>query len=445
MWWQHACALQANGRAAQAAKAMETAYTLLVQATAALGDEGLRRSALHAPTSHAELVQGWVAHARAAGLPAARYTAHLQGTADLRESIERLVDTGLRLNEQAGSDALHAFLIEEVAELLGARRVLLVLETADGPAIAGAQVPEGETPDALLQAITPWLDEARRTRQTRLRHGPEGADDIDQRGCLVAPLVAQQQLLGYLYADLEGLFGRFHDGDRDLLATLAAQAAVALANLRTQEGLERQVAERTAALEQRAGELALINSIQQGLAAKLDFQAIVDLVGDKLREVFGSEDLSIRWWDAEADTIVQLYSVEHGAHLPKRPPRPVGATAAPTRRLLHEGVGAYFGTREEQVAAGIAAPRRAPTGACRSSPRPSAARGACSACIVIENHEREHAYGEADLRVLTTIGATMGAALENARLFDETQRRDASRRRCRRSAATCRPRSTWPR
>ncbi len=44
--------------------------------------------------------------------------------------------------------------------------------------------------------------------------------------------------------------------------------------------------------------------------------------------------------------------------------------------------------------------------------------------IVIENHEREHAYGEADLRVLTTIGATMGVALENARLFDETQRRE---------------------
>jgi GAF domain-containing protein/CheY-like chemotaxis protein len=422
VWWQHACALRANGRAAQAAKAMETAYSLLVQATGTLGDEGLRRSALHAPTSHADLVEGWVSHARAAGLPAERYTAHLQGTADLRESIERLVDTGLRLNEQAGSDALHAFLIEEVAELLGARRVLLVLETADGPVIAGAQVPEGETAEALLQAIVPWLDEARRTRQARLRHGPEGADDIDQRACLVAPLVAQQQLLGYLYADLEGLFGRFHDGDRDLLATLAAQAAVALANLRTQEGLERQVAERTAALEQRAGELALINSIQQGLAARLDFQAIVDLVGDKLREVFGVEDLSIRWWDDEADTIVQLYSVEHGAHLPKGPPRPVGAASAPTRRLLNEGVGGYFGSREEQAAAGISGPHPGTDWCLSIIAAPIRGTRRVLGMIVIENHEREHAYGEADLRVLTTIGATMGVALENARLFDETQR-----------------------
>jgi len=266
VWWQHACALLANGRVVPAAEATSTAYTVLVEATAALGDEGLRRSALHAPTSHADLLQGWVAHARTAGLPPDRYTAHLQGASNLRESIERLVDTGLRLNEQASSDALHAFLIEEVAELLGARRVLLVLEAAGGPSIAGAQVPEGETPDELLQAITPWLDEARRTRQTSLRHGPEGADPIDQRGCLVAPLLAQQQLLGFVYADLEGVFGRLHEGDRDLLATLAAQAAVALANLRTQEGLERLVAERTAALEQRAAELAIINAVQQALA-----------------------------------------------------------------------------------------------------------------------------------------------------------------------------------
>ncbi len=43
--------------------------------------------------------------------------------------------------------------------------------------------------------------------------------------------------------------------------------------------------------EQRNAELAVINSIQQGLAAKLNFQAIVDLVGDKLREVFKTRDL----------------------------------------------------------------------------------------------------------------------------------------------------------
>ena len=158
------------------------------------------------------------------------------------------------------------------------------------------------------------------------------------------------------------------------------------------------------------------------MAAKLDFQGIVDLVGDKLREVFGSEDMSIRWWDPEADTIEVVYVVEHGERLPKGPPRPVGATDASTRRLLHEGVGAYFGSHEEQAAAGIAGPQPGTDWCLSIIGAPIRGTQRVLGMIVIENHQREHAYGEADLRVLTTIGATMGTALENARLFDETQR-----------------------
>jgi GAF domain-containing protein len=428
-WWQHARALRANGRAAEAAAALEAAHESLTQSLAAISDEGLRRTALHAPVSHAELLDAWLAHARAAGLPRERITAHLTGRASLQDSVERLVDTGLRLNEQTTSAALLDFLVEEVAELLGARRVLLVLETVDGPAIAGTQVPESEMADTLLQAITPWLDEARRTRQTALRHGPDGADAIDQRGCLVAPLMAQGHLLGFVYADLEGLFGRLHEGDRDLLATLAAQAAVALANLRTQEGLERQVAERTADLtmakgqaEQRAAELALINRIQQGIAARLDFRGIVEAVGDALQDIFGSKDLWISWWDHQADTLEQLYAIEHGIRLPQRPARPTPYHHKPLRPLLHQGVGIRLGTRAEQQAAGIPGPQPG-TDWCHSTmAAPMRGSQRVLGLLAVENHEREHAYGEAELRLLTTIGATLGTALENARLFDETQR-----------------------
>ena len=42
--------------------------------------------------------------------------------------------------------------------------------------------------------------------------------------------------------------------------------------------------------------------------------------------------------------------------------------------------------------------------------------------IALENYERENAFGEAEVRLLTTVAASMGVALENARLLDETQR-----------------------
>ena len=42
--------------------------------------------------------------------------------------------------------------------------------------------------------------------------------------------------------------------------------------------------------------------------------------------------------------------------------------------------------------------------------------------INLLNMEREHAFGESEVRLLQTLAKSMSVALENARLFDETQR-----------------------
>ena len=69
-------------------------------------------------------------------------------------------------------------------------------------------------------------------------------------------------------------------------------------------------------------QLTIINSIQQGLASRLDFQAIVDLVGDKLRDVFKTNDLGVRWYDEKANLAHILYALEHGKRLSLPPGAP---------------------------------------------------------------------------------------------------------------------------
>ena len=343
------------------------------------------------------------------------------GAADLRPPYERLVDTGLRLNALRSAEELHASLIDAATELLRAERVLLVLETPDGLQLAGSKLPRGESGQALLKAVTPWLGEARVTRGVSLRHGPEGVEPGRQRSCLIAPLIAHRDLLGYLYADIEGVFGRFHDADRELLAMLASQAAVALASLRFNEGLERKVAKCTALLEQRVGELAIINSIQQGIAGSLDFQAIVDLIGDKLRVELRQSDISIRWLDAATDIQHSLYTYEHGRHLPNWS-APLSQASAGTRRLIETRRPNLFGSVAEQEAGGVVG---AVPGTDRAKSMvyvPIVGRDRVVGIIGMEDHEREHAYSAADVRLLQTVASSMGVALENARLFDETQR-----------------------
>ncbi len=302
-----------------------------------------------------------------------------------------------------------------------------MLETPQGLQLAGSLVPRGEDAQALLREITPALMDVRRTRAVSLTHGPEGANELDQRSRVIAPLIAQRQLLGYLYADLDGAFGRLRESDRDLLGMLASQAAVALDNAQWSQGLEQKVEERTseltasnANLEQRNAELAIINSIQQGLAAELDFQAIVDLVGDKLREVFNTPDLGIRWYDEKANLLHYLYAYEHGKRLTHRTATTESGRHVRDDHAVRASLASSIPPQTMKDTGQVAVPGTDQSKSLISVPIISSDR--VLGMIDIENYERENAYGESELRLLTTIAASLGTALENARLFDETQR-----------------------
>ncbi|MDQ2917430.1 MAG: GAF domain-containing protein, partial [Pseudomonadota bacterium] len=207
----------------------------------------------------------------------------------------------------------------------------------------------------------------------------------------------------------------FSDSDVSLLSTLGNAMSIALENARLFDETQRLLKE----TEQRAAELAVINSIQQGMAAKLDFLAIIDLVGDKLREVFATGDMGIRWYDAKTNLIQYLYQYEHGVrlHAPPRPPNPGGTwfKMVATRQPLVANNPAEFA-----ALGGLTVPG---TDASLSSVGvPILGGDRVLGTIALENYERENAFGASEVRLLSTVAASMGVALENARLFDETQR-----------------------
>src|SRR5438045_4388591 len=85
----------------------------------------------------------------------------------------------------------------------------------------------------------------------------------------------------------------YSESDVSLLQTLANTMSVALENARLFDETNRLLRE----TEQRTAELAVINSVQEGLAHELDMQGIYNLVGDRVQELFHTHAVIIATFD----------------------------------------------------------------------------------------------------------------------------------------------------
>jgi len=207
----------------------------------------------------------------------------------------------------------------------------------------------------------------------------------------------------------------FHESDERLLHTLANSMSVALENARLFEETQRLLKE----TEQRAAELQIINSVQEGLASKLDMQAIYDLVGDKIRDLFNAQSVWIQIYDDATQTRQLRYGFyKQRLYIPDALPynkltQNLIATKKPL--VINQDADARKSEFEMVIVDGSEMFRSAVF-------VPLIARDEAKGVITLQNMEHENAFSESDINLLSTIASSMSVALENARLFDETQR-----------------------
>ena len=140
-------------------------------------------------------------------------------------------------------------------------------------------------------------------KQRWIEIGMEWDDFIKLKSYLAVPLFVGDELVAGISLQNEERENAFSELDVRLLQTLANSMSVALENARLFDETQRLLKE----TEQRAAELQIINSVQLGLASKLDIQAIYDLVGDEIRNIFDAQVVLI----ATLDPVNQMEEFNH--------------------------------------------------------------------------------------------------------------------------------------
>jgi GAF domain-containing protein/CheY-like chemotaxis protein len=228
---------------------------------------------------------------------------------------------------------------------------------------------------------------------------------------LGVPIIAGDDVIGVIAFE-DPAKDAFDEHDEQLLGTLASSMGVALRNAALFDERGRLLTE----TDERAAELAIINGVQQGLAAELDLQAMYELVGDKIQEIFDAQVVDIGIFDHERGLISYPYAIERGVRYPDEPvPITVAAlTLIATGKPIRVDDTSTLPPGAMTVQQGEAAKSMLMA--------PLIAGGEVRGRISLQNLDKTHAFSEADARLLSTIASSLGVALENVRLFDETKR-----------------------
>jgi PAS domain S-box-containing protein len=228
---------------------------------------------------------------------------------------------------------------------------------------------------------------------------------------LYVPLVVGGRATGVISLQNVDRTHAFNEADQRLLTTLAGSLSVALENARLVHETR-----------QRNAELALINSVQAAIAGELDPQAIYDLVGDRIREVFDAQVVDIATYDEPSGLLHFPYTIERGERFPDEPIELIGfrkhVMEAREPLMIEEGwsrLAENYGN--PQVLSG-----EEPQSALFV---PLVVGGRATGVISLQNVDRTHAYDRDDERLLTTLAGSLSVALDNARLVHETRQRNA--------------------
>jgi signal transduction histidine kinase/DNA-binding response OmpR family regulator/ligand-binding sensor domain-containing protein/putative methionine-R-sulfoxide reductase with GAF domain len=264
----------------------------------------------------------------------------------------------------------------------------------------------------------------------------DGSTSTSPASMLYLPLVAQDRVLGVLALQSFKKHA-YTEQHLSLLQSLAAYTTIALDNA----SAYRQINERESEIRERAAELATINRITQALSTQLDQNALIQLVGEQVRELFHAPIASVSLLDRATNLLHFPYCYGQDAAPvpfgkgrtsriiktgePLRINRDQAASVERSgRHVFRDKAPSYLGVpiRSGGEVIGVISVQATEETPTDRMSDPSRTQKTATPVKLVASSSAESRFTEADQRLLSTIATSVGVAFHNAKLFEETTR-----------------------
>ncbi len=329
------------------------------------------------------------------------------------KELELLNDLALAVNSSLDLQEIFASSMQRLSQLLDAEAVsLLMLNEGNQKLVVNVSSRTGERTSAQVdfrprEEIDPWVVQERvPSIVAEVLEAPDSDLDLEIRSISCLPMTSREQVVGAI-AIINRHGGAFSPTDWVLLNSAAGIVAVALENARLLQNVQQQVTD-----------LVLLNEIGHALTSTLDLDQILERTTKMVQESLRAEAASLWLLEEDSQQLVLTASFGPGAK------RVIGF-----RMELGKGIAghvaqsgqAYFSTDvsdDELFYRYVAEISDYPPKSMLCVP--VQIKGQIIG-VLQALHSKTRWFDQDDLRLLYSVAASVGIAVENAQLFGEVQ------------------------
>jgi PAS domain S-box-containing protein/putative nucleotidyltransferase with HDIG domain len=239
-------------------------------------------------------------------------------------------------------------------------------------------------------------------------------EGIAVRATIEVPMLYKGELIGVLVAHETGASKRqFTEADEHLLSLFAFQAAAAIQNARLFEQ------ERA-----RARELSMLYEATKTISSDLTLESVLETIAEKMAQILRSDGCTLSLLNREQDALVTLvdYRTKHPERAEAKGVIYYLDKYPASRRVLESGQPLAIDPMDKETDQSELA-HMTKRWLAALLMLPLVVHDQAIGLVEIYEEERERAYKQEEIQLLQSLAAQAAISIENARLFEDAQRR----------------------